>query len=87
MEFPQHQKPPGDGKIIYPPGVKEITDKISNDEVVKRLKVRTLSCSSSCQICIGVSFACTRTHKLDLFIIKGSAGEARIQSRHLDPEV
>ncbi|XP_053474983.1 sister chromatid cohesion protein PDS5 homolog A isoform X2 [Ictalurus furcatus] len=39
MEFPQHQKPPGDGKIIYPPGVKEITDKISNDEVVKRLKV------------------------------------------------
>lgn len=40
MEFPQQQKPAGDGKIIYPPGVKEITDKISNDEVVKRLKVR-----------------------------------------------
>uniref|UniRef100_A0A8C6LQD0 PDS5 cohesin associated factor A n=1 Tax=Nothobranchius furzeri TaxID=105023 RepID=A0A8C6LQD0_NOTFU len=33
------QKPAGDGKIIYPPGVKEITDKISNDEVVKRLKM------------------------------------------------
>ncbi|XP_062864577.1 sister chromatid cohesion protein PDS5 homolog A isoform X2 [Trichomycterus rosablanca] len=40
MEFPQqHQKPAGDGKIIYPLGVKEITDKISNDEVVKRLKL------------------------------------------------
>lgn len=39
MEFPQQQKPAGDGKIIYPPGVKEITDKITNDEVVKRLKV------------------------------------------------
>uniref|UniRef100_A0A672JEC5 PDS5 cohesin associated factor A n=1 Tax=Salarias fasciatus TaxID=181472 RepID=A0A672JEC5_SALFA len=39
MEFPQQQKPAGDGKIIYPPGVKEITDKISNDEVVKRLKM------------------------------------------------
>lgn len=43
MEFPQQpqqQRPAGDGKIIYPLGVKEITDKISNDEVVKRLKVR-----------------------------------------------
>lgn len=40
MEFPQQQKPAGDGKIIYPPGIKEITDKISNDEVVKRLKVK-----------------------------------------------
>uniref|UniRef100_A0A8C5I966 PDS5 cohesin associated factor A n=1 Tax=Gouania willdenowi TaxID=441366 RepID=A0A8C5I966_GOUWI len=39
MEFPQQQKPAGDGKIFYPPGVKEITDKISNDEVVKRLKM------------------------------------------------
>lgn len=42
MEFPQQpqqQRPAGDGKIIYPMGVKEITDKISNDEVVKRLKV------------------------------------------------
>uniref|UniRef100_A0A6Q2XXT6 PDS5 cohesin associated factor A n=1 Tax=Esox lucius TaxID=8010 RepID=A0A6Q2XXT6_ESOLU len=38
MEFPQ-QKPAGDSKITYPPGVKEITDKISNDEVVKRLKM------------------------------------------------
>uniref|UniRef100_A0A673GUN3 Sister chromatid cohesion protein PDS5 homolog A-like n=1 Tax=Sinocyclocheilus rhinocerous TaxID=307959 RepID=A0A673GUN3_9TELE len=33
------QRPAGDGKIIYPLGVKEITDKISNDEVVKRLKL------------------------------------------------
>uniref|UniRef100_A0A8C9ZY80 PDS5 cohesin associated factor A n=1 Tax=Sander lucioperca TaxID=283035 RepID=A0A8C9ZY80_SANLU len=39
MEFPQQQKPAGEGKIIYPPGVKEITDKISNDEMVKRLKM------------------------------------------------
>ncbi|XP_034543246.1 sister chromatid cohesion protein PDS5 homolog A isoform X2 [Notolabrus celidotus] len=39
MEFPQQQKPAGDGKITYPPGVKEITDKITNDEVVKRLKM------------------------------------------------
>ncbi|KAJ8262415.1 hypothetical protein GJAV_G00166210 [Gymnothorax javanicus] len=38
MEFPQHQKP-ADGKITYPPGVKEISDKITNDEVVKRLKM------------------------------------------------
>ncbi|TNM86094.1 hypothetical protein fugu_008365 [Takifugu bimaculatus] len=39
MEFPQQQKAAGEGKITYPPGVKEITDKISNDEVVKRLKM------------------------------------------------
>ncbi|XP_053108338.1 sister chromatid cohesion protein PDS5 homolog A isoform X5 [Hemicordylus capensis] len=41
MDFPSAQpKPPADGKIIfYPPGVKEITDKITNDEVVKRLKM------------------------------------------------
>uniref|UniRef100_A0A8C2C0Q4 PDS5 cohesin associated factor A n=1 Tax=Cyprinus carpio TaxID=7962 RepID=A0A8C2C0Q4_CYPCA len=36
---PQQQRPAADGKIIYPLGVKEITDKISNDEVVKRLKL------------------------------------------------
>lgn len=42
MEFPQQQKPAGDSKITYPPGVKEITEKISNDEVVKRLKVSRL---------------------------------------------
>lgn len=28
-----------DGKIAYPPGVKEITDKITTDEMIKRLKV------------------------------------------------
>uniref|UniRef100_A0ACB8E7T1 Uncharacterized protein n=1 Tax=Sphaerodactylus townsendi TaxID=933632 RepID=A0ACB8E7T1_9SAUR len=42
MDFPSAHppKPPADGKIIfYPPGVKEITDKITNDEVVKRLKI------------------------------------------------
>ncbi|XP_008315136.1 sister chromatid cohesion protein PDS5 homolog A isoform X2 [Cynoglossus semilaevis] len=37
MEFPQQQKPAVE--VVYPPGVKEITDKISNDELVKRLKV------------------------------------------------
>uniref|UniRef100_A0A8D3DFQ2 PDS5 cohesin associated factor A n=1 Tax=Scophthalmus maximus TaxID=52904 RepID=A0A8D3DFQ2_SCOMX len=41
MEFPQQQqqRPAGDVQITYPPGVKEITDRISNDEVVKRLKM------------------------------------------------
>ncbi|XP_051821618.1 sister chromatid cohesion protein PDS5 homolog A [Antechinus flavipes] len=47
MDFPPVQpKPPSglglgssDAKIAYPPGVKEITDKITNDEVVKRLKM------------------------------------------------
>lgn len=47
MEFQQQQKPAGDGKVVYPPGVKEITDKISNDEVVKRLKVRALYVSTT----------------------------------------
>lgn len=28
-----------DGKITYPPGVKEISDKISKEEMVRRLKV------------------------------------------------
>lgn len=31
-----------DGKIAYPPGVKEITDKITTDEMIKRLKVSRL---------------------------------------------
>ncbi|CAL1601436.1 unnamed protein product [Knipowitschia caucasica] len=40
MDFPHQQRSAGDGKVVvYPPGVKEITDKISNDEVVKRLKM------------------------------------------------
>ncbi|XP_069487875.1 sister chromatid cohesion protein PDS5 homolog A isoform X2 [Ambystoma mexicanum] len=40
MEFsapPKNVAEPG--KITYPPGVKEITDKITNDEMVKRLKM------------------------------------------------
>lgn len=28
-----------DGKVTYPPGVKEISDKISKEEMVRRLKV------------------------------------------------
>lgn len=53
MEFPQQpqqQRPAGDGKIIYPLGVKEITDKISNDEVVKRLKVRVPNAITSLEL-------------------------------------
>lgn len=37
-----------DGKVTYPPGVKEISDKISKEEMVRRLKVSisfTLCCS------------------------------------------
>lgn len=33
-----------DGKIAYPPGVKEITDKITTDEMIKRLKVSVRVC-------------------------------------------
>lgn len=41
MDFPSTgQIKAAESKIvIYPPGVKEISDKITNDEVVKRLKV------------------------------------------------
>lgn len=33
-----------DGKITYPPGVKEISDKISKEEMVRRLKVSKITC-------------------------------------------
>ncbi|KAK7929449.1 hypothetical protein WMY93_005844 [Mugilogobius chulae] len=40
MDFPQQQRTAGEARVVvYPPGVKEITDKITNDEVVKRLKM------------------------------------------------
>lgn len=47
MDFAAQPKPAAalggvgsaDGKIAYPPGVKEITDKITTDEMIKRLKV------------------------------------------------
>lgn len=47
MDFTAQPKPASalcgvvsaDGKIAYPPGVKEITDKITTDEMIKRLKV------------------------------------------------
>lgn len=32
-----------DGKVTYPPGVKEISDKISKEEMVRRLKVSVFS--------------------------------------------
>lgn len=32
-----------DGKVTYPPGVKEISDKISKEEMVRRLKVSVSS--------------------------------------------
>lgn len=38
MDFPQQQQA-ADGSMIYPPGVKEITDKITSDEMIKRLKM------------------------------------------------
>lgn len=48
MDFTAQPKPAtalcgvvsADGKIAYPPGVKEITDKITTDEMIKRLKVK-----------------------------------------------
>lgn len=33
-----------DGKVTYPPGVKEISDKISKEEMVRRLKVGVSPC-------------------------------------------
>uniref|UniRef100_A0A667G7B6 PDS5 cohesin associated factor A n=1 Tax=Lynx canadensis TaxID=61383 RepID=A0A667G7B6_LYNCA len=47
MDFTAQPKPAtalcgvvsADGKIAYPPGVKEITDKITTDEMIKRLKM------------------------------------------------
>ncbi|XP_023609407.1 sister chromatid cohesion protein PDS5 homolog A isoform X7 [Myotis lucifugus] len=47
MDFAAQPKPAAalggvgsaDGKIAYPPGVKEITDKITTDEMIKRLKM------------------------------------------------
>lgn len=51
-----------DGKIAYPPGVKEITDKITTDEMIKRLKVSfcapdgLVTCGSTglCGVAFGV---------------------------------
>lgn len=40
MESMAHSKNRAtDGKITYPPGVKEISDKISKEEMVRRLKM------------------------------------------------
>lgn len=36
-----------DGKVTYPPGVKEISDKISKEEMVRRLKVSAPPSSST----------------------------------------
>jgi hypothetical protein len=52
MDFTAQPKPAtalcgvvsADGKIAYPPGVKEITDKITTDEMIKRLKVSVRRC-------------------------------------------
>lgn len=41
-----------DGKVTYPPGVKEISDKISKEEMVRRLKV-SVSLSPSPAISCG----------------------------------
>lgn len=37
-----------DGKVTYPPGVKEISDKISKEEMVRRLKVSAFLCCLRC---------------------------------------
>lgn len=43
-----------DGKVTYPPGVKEISDKISKEEMVRRLKVSVFSpiLLQSCVLCV-----------------------------------
>lgn len=41
-----------DGKVTYPPGVKEISDKISKEEMVRRLKVSVCCCSVSSVCCV-----------------------------------
>ncbi|KAF3840939.1 hypothetical protein F7725_006801 [Dissostichus mawsoni] len=40
-----------DGKVTYPPGVKEISDKISKEEMVRRLKVSVCSSRLLCLLC------------------------------------
>ncbi|ELK03618.1 Poly(rC)-binding protein 2 [Pteropus alecto] len=61
MDFTTQPKPAtalcgvvsADGKIAYPPGVKEITDKITTDEMIKRLKGPPLdSCTIQSQYAI-----------------------------------
>lgn len=48
-----------DGKVTYPPGVKEISDKISKEEMVRRLKVSVfLLALSHSIICFIESFCC-----------------------------
>lgn len=43
-----------DGKVTYPPGVKEISDKISKEEMVRRLKVSIFSAVllQPCVLCL-----------------------------------
>lgn len=46
-----------DGKITYPPGVKEISDKISKEEMVRRLKVSKIGLHVL-DICLGLGVTC-----------------------------
>lgn len=41
-----------DGKVTYPPGVKEISDKISKEEMVRRLKVSVFPILSQSVYCV-----------------------------------
>lgn len=46
-----------DGKITYPPGVKEISDKISKEEMVRRLKVSKIGLCYF-YFCLGWGITC-----------------------------
>lgn len=45
-----------DGKVTYPPGVKEISDKISKEEMVRRLKVSVRLVITASVVVFGVVF-------------------------------
>lgn len=56
-----------DGKVTYPPGVKEISDKISKEEMVRRLKVSVFlffKLNSACSAAAVLLFN-VMSHKLE----------------------
>lgn len=56
-----------DGKITYPPGVKEISDKISKEEMVRRLKVsKHVTCNSMMFIVYNIQWS-----YYSIFYLKG----------------
>ena len=58
-----------DGKITYPPGVKEISDKISKEEMVRRLKVSIIVLHFG-GICLGWAVTCG--NHIELYFIRAS---------------